>query len=392
MTLKILCVDDDEVDRKIIQRKLKQRFEDELVFEAVATANEAFEKLKGDKFDIILLDYMLGNTTGLEFLNELDNKGISSPVILLTGLGNEDVAVEALKLGAYDYFTKEQLGSKKITQSIINITERKKAEEEILFERKKLQNIMDSMIEGITITDMEGKIISVNNAALAQLGYEEDEEDEVIDKNIREVFFEEKDATKFKEIIGILASGQPLKAQDFMFKRKDKTRFHASLNLSVLSDPAGQTEEILAVHRDVTEQKITEVQLKNLVGELSTPILHAFEEIIIMPLVGTLTSDRSERAMQTVLDSIDRFRAKYAIIDITGVSVIDSMVAGQLIKTARAVESLGSTAIITGISADIAMTFVELGISMEGVITKNSLLEGLQYAIKATEKNSRDRR
>jgi PAS domain S-box-containing protein len=384
--LKILCVYDDELDRKIIQRKLKQRFEDELDFEVAATSDEAFEKLEKNKFDVILLDYMLGNTTGLDFLKELSNKGINSPVILLTGLGNEDVAVEALKLGAYDYFTKEQLGSKKIAQSIINITERRKAEEEILFERKKLQNIMDSMIEGITITDMEGKIVSVNSAALAELGYGEDEEDEVIGKNMAEVFLEEKDASRSKKIVGSLASGQPLKAQDFMVKRKDKTRFHASLNLSVLSDPAGQTEEILVVHRDVTEQKVTEVRLKNLVGELSTPILHAFEGIIIMPLVGTLTNERAEKATQTVLRRIETYRAKYAIIDITGVSVIDSMVAGQLIKTAKAVESLGSTAIISGVSADIAMTFVELGISMENVITKNSLLEGLHYAIKATEK------
>jgi rsbT co-antagonist protein RsbR len=329
---------------------------------------------------------MLGNTTGLDFLKELNNKGIHSPVILLTGLGNEEVAVEALKLGAYDYFTKEQLGSKKIIQSIINITERKKAEEEIIFERKKLQNIMDSMMEGITITDMEGKIISVNNAALAQLGYEEDEEDKVIGKNIREVFLEEKDYPRFKEIIGFLASGQPVKAQEFMVKRKDRTRFHASLNLSVLSDPAGQTEEILAVHRDITEQKVAEVRLQNLVGELSTPVLHALEGIIIVPLVGTLTSDRSEKAMRTVLENIENCRAKYAIIDITGVSVIDSMVADQLIKTARAVASLGSIAIISGVSADIAMTFVELGISMEGVITKNSLLEGLHYAMKAAKR------
>jgi PAS domain S-box-containing protein len=384
--LKVLCIDDDEVDRKIIQRRLRQRFEDKLEFEAAATADEAFAKLAGNTFDIIFLDYMLGSTTGLDFLKEFNSKGVNSPVILLTGLGSEDVAVEALKLGAYDYFTKDQLGSKKITQSIINITERKKAEEEIKFERKKLQNIMDSMIEGIIITDILGKITLVNHAALAQLGYEEDEEDQVIGKNMWEVFLEEKDTPKFKEIVEFLAPGQPLKSQDFMLKRKDNTSFHASLNLSVLSDPAGQTEEILVVHRDVTEQKNTEVRLQNLVGELSTPVLHALEGIIIVPIVGTLTSDRAEKAMQTVLRSIESLRAEYAIIDITGVAVIDSMVASQLIKTAGAIESLGSTAIISGVSADIAMTFVELGISMEGVVTKNTLLEGLHYAMKAIER------
>ena len=104
-----------------------------------------------------------------------------------------------------------------------------------------------------------------------------------------------------------------------------------------------------------------------------------------MPLVGTLSSDRAQQATQTILESIDHFRAKYAIIDITGVSVIDSMVASQLIKTATSIETLGSKALITGVSARIATTIVDLGIDMGKIMTKNSLLEGLTYAIKAVE-------
>ncbi len=257
--MKILCIDDDQVDRKIIQRSLKQKFGDELSLETAATADEAFEKLKKDHFDIIFLDYMLGDTTGLEFLDELNNKKITSPVILLTGLGNEEVAIEALKLGAYDYFTKDQLKSERIFQSIINITERKKAEEKIKFEREKLQNIMDSMVDGITITDMEGKIVSVNNAALKQLGYKENE---VIGKILGEVFFEEKDAPRFKEIVEMLASGQIIKTQEFKVKRKDKTSFPVSVNLSFLRDSGGQPEAIVAVHRDVTESKKREEDLR----------------------------------------------------------------------------------------------------------------------------------
>lgn len=257
--MKILCVDDDKVDRKIIQRQLEQRFGDELKFQAAATADEAFEKLEKNNFDIIFLDYMLGDTTGLEFLNKLNDKGITSPVIFLTGLGDEEVAVEALKLGVYDFFTKDQLKSERIFQSIINITERRKAEEKIKFERKRLQNIMDNMIDGITITDMGGKIISVNNAALKQLGYEEEE---VIGKTVREVFLEGKDATRFKEIIDMLSSGKKVKTQEFRARRKDKTYFPVSVNLSVLSDAAGHTEAIVAVYRDITERKEREEALK----------------------------------------------------------------------------------------------------------------------------------
>jgi len=257
--MKILCVDNDAVDRRIVERTLTRRFGDELILETAATADEAYKKLEANDFDIIFLDYQLGKTTGLEVLNELNNKGVTSPVILLTGLGNEEVAVESLKLGAYDYFTKDQLGSERIIQSIINITERRKAEEKIEFERKKLQNIMDSMVDGITITDMEEKIISVNNAALKQVGYKENE---VIGKILGEVFFEEKDAPRFREIIEMLASGQIIKTQEFKVKRKDKTSFPVSINLSFLRDSGGQPEAIVAVHRDVTESKKREEDIK----------------------------------------------------------------------------------------------------------------------------------
>jgi len=104
-----------------------------------------------------------------------------------------------------------------------------------------------------------------------------------------------------------------------------------------------------------------------------------------MSLVGTLPSDRAQKATQIILESIDRYKARYAIIDITGVSVIDSMVASQLIKTAKAVETLGSKALITGVSAEIAITLVDLGINMENIMTRNSLIEGLHYAIESVK-------
>ncbi len=125
--------------------------------------------------------------------------------------------------------------------------------------------------------------------------------------------------------------------------------------------------------------------VENLLKELSTPILHAWEGVIVMPLIGTMTSYRAQEAMERLLNGIIQYRAKVAIIDITGVPVVDTMVADYLIKTVKAVKILGSEAIITGISAEVAATFVKLGIEVEKLITRNTLREGLRYAIQVIE-------
>jgi anti-anti-sigma regulatory factor len=122
--------------------------------------------------------------------------------------------------------------------------------------------------------------------------------------------------------------------------------------------------------------------LEELLKELSTPVLNAWEGVIVMPLIGTLTSNRAQEAMEKLLNSITQYHAKVAIIDITGVPVIDSMVAQHLIKTVKAVKILGSDAIITGISAEVASILVKIGIEVEQFVTRNSLREGLQHAIK----------
>lgn len=143
---------------------------------------------------------------------------------------------------------------------------------------------------------------------------------------------------------------------------------------------------VLSLFTDNFMEKVeAQKALESLLKELSTPILHTWDGVIVMPLIGTLTSDRAQEAMEVLLNSITQYRAKVAIIDITGVSVIDSMVAEHLIKTVKAVKILGSEAIITGISAEVASILVRIGIEVEEFITRSSLREGLQYAIKIVE-------
>lgn len=103
--VKVLLVEDNEYDETAFRRMVKQRDLNYTIVSA-ATGSEGLSALEQDKFEIILLDFLLIDMDGLEFLKEIRNKGIDTPVVFLTGQGSEKVAVAAMKLGAYDYLTK----------------------------------------------------------------------------------------------------------------------------------------------------------------------------------------------------------------------------------------------------------------------------------------------
>ncbi|MHC4388814.1 MAG: PAS domain-containing sensor histidine kinase, partial [Planctomycetota bacterium] len=147
----------------------------------------------------------------------------------------------------------------------IDITERKKAQEEIEAQRKKLADIIDGMIDGVTIIDMSGKIITINNSTSRQHGYTLEE---VIGKTPAEIFIDETDAPKFHEAMKLLTVGEEIRGQEYLAKRKDGTTFPASVNLSPLKDIKGGTTAIIAVHRDITERKRVEETLQQAHDEL----------------------------------------------------------------------------------------------------------------------------
>ena len=118
--------------------------------------------------------------------------------------------------------------------------------------------------------------------------------------------------------------------------------------------------------------------------ELSTPVVQIWDRIICLPLIGTLDSRRTQLMMERLLERIVRSRAEVAILDITGVSTVDTQVANYLIKTVTAVRLLGSTCIITGLGPSIAQTIVHLGIDLTRIITRNQLSDGIRLAFELT--------
>lgn len=114
--------------------------------------------------------------------------------------------------------------------------------------------------------------------------------------------------------------------------------------------------------------------------ELSTPVVKLWEGILAIPLIGTLDSARTQTVMETLLQRIVDTEATIAIIDITGVPAVDTLVAQHLIKTVAAARLMGADCIVSGIRPQIAQTIVQLGVDLE-VTTKASLAEALRLAL-----------
>jgi len=130
-----------------------------------------------------------------------------------------------------------------------------------------------------------------------------------------------------------------------------------------------------------TREEIISRQQQELL-ELSTPVVRLWENILALPLIGTLDSARTQVVMQNLLDAIVETRSDFAIIDITGVPVVDTLVAQHLLKTVAAARLMGADCLISGIRPQIAQTIIHLGVDLTNVTTKATLADAFAIALR----------
>jgi rsbT co-antagonist protein RsbR len=124
--------------------------------------------------------------------------------------------------------------------------------------------------------------------------------------------------------------------------------------------------------------------------ELSTPVVRLWEGVLALPLIGTLDSERTQTVMESLLEEIVNSGAEIAIIDITGVPTVDTLVAQHLIKTVAAARLMGADCIINGIRPQIAQTIVHLGLEL-GVVSKGTMADAFALALRRLGKTVVDR-
>jgi rsbT co-antagonist protein RsbR len=156
---------------------------------------------------------------------------------------------------------------------------------------------------------------------------------------------------------------------------------------------SGDSAVIASIVRDLTEQQMAEQQRIELqdqviaaqqaaLRELSTPLIPLADNVVAMPLIGSVDSARAQQIVEELLSGVAANRATTAIIDITGVPIVDTQVAGALLRAAQAVELLGSRVVLTGIRPEVAQTLVGIGVNLGSIVTRATLQDGIAYAMR----------
>jgi rsbT co-antagonist protein RsbR len=203
-----------------------------------------------------------------------------------------------------------------------------------------------------------------------------------------------------RELLGSISKSRaeqgfsPLETAMFVFSMKQP--IFALLRQELAGNPQALAEEIwrtttvldklglytTEVYQHAREEVIARQQRELL--ELSTPVVALWDNILALPLIGTLDSSRTQVVMETLLQKIVETGAEVAIVDITGVPTVDTLVAQHLMKTVAATRLMGAECIISGIRPQIAQTIVHLGVNLGEVVTKATLADAFLVALKRT--------
>ncbi|MES2455885.1 MAG: STAS domain-containing protein [Bacteroidota bacterium] len=157
------------------------------------------------------------------------------------------------------------------------------------------------------------------------------------------------------------------------------TLFESSLKLSRLMD----NFTILTFETFIKGREEVILRQTDEITDISTPVIKVWDGILALPIIGTLDSARTQVVMENLLQEIVNTGSSIAILDISGVPTVDSLVAQHLLKAVSATRLMGADCIISGIRPEIAQTIVHLGIDLSQIVTKASLASALQHAFKS---------
>lgn len=251
----ILLIEDNSGDARLIREFLNEEknFSFELVW--ATRLHEGLEIIAHREFDAVILDLGLPDSQGFETFTRAIKTNPKLPIIVLTGLKDEELAIKALRNGAQDYLVKGQLDGNLIVRALRYSIERKRIEEKLRYSEKKYRNLYESSKDGIVFADIQGNILDANSAFLEMLQYKREE--------IRKINFQQLTPKKWQEKKENIVKNQLLKRgysdeYEKEYIKKNGATFPAIVRLWLNKDEQGKTMGVWAIVRDITERKKAE--------------------------------------------------------------------------------------------------------------------------------------
>jgi diguanylate cyclase (GGDEF)-like protein/PAS domain S-box-containing protein len=252
--LRILLMEDDAGLARLCQKSLEKAGH---VVDHAADGEQGLVLCEKNAYDLLAVDHVMPVYDGLEVIRRLALRGPLPPIIMITGAGNERIAVEAMKLGAYDYVVKdtEAVYLDLLPAVIDRAIRQRRVEEHFRLAAK----VFESAAEGIVIADSRAQVVSVNQAFTAITGYAPEE---VVGKDARAFQSDLHDAKFYRETWAAL-TGTGVWHGEVWNRRKNGEAYPVWLTLSVVKDERGQTTHYAGIFMDVTTQKQAEEYLRH---------------------------------------------------------------------------------------------------------------------------------
>jgi rsbT co-antagonist protein RsbR len=245
-----------------------------------------------------------------------------------------------------------------------------------------LQAVCDTLPYAAYWKDRDLVYQGCNQSFAADLGLADSYE--VVGKTDADLPWQPGEAEEFDAIDrAILASGQPRPTEEHVVYPDGSEEWFETFK-APLRDRDGAIIGVLGTYINVTQRKRAEATVlrqASVLAEVSTPLLPIADGLVVMPLVGDIDAQRAQQMIEVLLKGIGEHRARVAILDITGVKVVDTHVASALVRAAQSVALLGARVVITGIRPEIAQSLVQLGTDLNTMVTHSSLQSGIAYAL-----------
>jgi len=306
--IKVLLIDDDE-DDYILTRDWFAEFQVAgCELEWVDSYEVAGSAIAQHQHDIYLVDYRLGQHNGLELLREAIANGCSSPIILLTGQGDWEIDLEAMKAGAADYLEKSQLTAPLLERSIRYAIERKQTEQKI----REQAALLDVATDAIFVHDLDDRILFWNKAAEHLYGWKNEE---AIAKNKRELW-QETNLSQLQEALLILTKNGSWEGELYQTTKYSEEIIVES-RWTLVREFSNKAESILVVNTDITHKKLLEAQFLRAqrlesIGTLASGIAHDLNNVLA-PILMTaqlleaqVHDERSRRLLPILITNAKR--------------------------------------------------------------------------------------
>lgn len=279
---------------------------------------------------------------------------------------------------------------------IRDLTDRKRTEAVAAENERLLTQFMEALPVGVFVVDAVGRPYYANRTAQQLMGRGV-VPDTTIDTLIEvyQAFVAGTDQlypTERTPIVRALG-GERARIDDMELKTPDG-RVRLEVTATPIYDAQQQLIYAIGAFNDITERKQAEAALLRSVAqeeqiraqeaalaEISTPLFPISDNVLVLPLVGAVDGRRAQQMIEVLLQGVQQHSARVVLVDITGVSLVDTQVANVLIQAAQAVKLLGAEVVITGIRPEVAQTLIGLGVDLRGIITRSSLQTGVAYAL-----------